>query len=53
MTFKVQITRYFEEFGCTDTDLVEFDDLKDAYEFYNNNIDDKNLKLYAGNDRIA
>ena len=29
------------------------DNLKDAYDFYNENIDDENIKLYAGKDRIA
>lgn len=53
MTFTVQYTRYFEEFGCTDVDQTEFDNLKDAYDFYKENIDDKNVKLYVGKDRIA
>ena len=52
MTYKVQFTRYFEEFGCTDVDTAEFDNLKDAYNFYLENIDDEHVQLWEGNNRI-
>ena len=55
MTYKVQYTRFFEEFGCTDIDTREFESLRDAYEFMSELVKqgDKNAKMYAGNDRIA
>ena len=52
MTYTVQFTRYFEEFGCEDVDTKEFDTLKEANDFYEEHLNDKNLKLYAGKDRI-
>ncbi len=53
MTFTVQFTRFFEEFGCEDVDTKEFDNLKDAWNYYITIKDsDSNAKLYAGKDRI-
>lgn len=52
MTYKVQFTRYFEEFGFEDCDTREFDNIKDANDFYNKHEGDSNLQLWAGKDRI-
>lgn len=52
MIFKVQYTKYFEEFGWEDVDTKEFDNLKDAWAFYLENINDKNVQLWAGKDRL-
>lgn len=55
MVFIVQYTRYFEEFGCNDIDTKEFDNLKEANDFYNERLTlcgDTSVKLYAGKDRI-
>lgn len=52
MTYKVQYTRYFEEFGFEDCDTKEFDNLKSAWVFYQENINDKNVQLWAGEVRL-
>ena len=53
MKYKVQFTRYFEEFDLYDCDTKEFDNLKEANEFFNSvSDDDENKKLFAGKDRI-
>lgn len=53
MTFTVFYTRYFEEYSWYDPDTKEFDNLKDAWAFYNEmkneNPEDRNLALYAKN----
>jgi len=54
MKYKVQFTRYFEEFGFNDCDTKEFDNIKDANNFYNAiSKDDKARQLWAGNDCLA
>jgi len=53
MKYKVQFTRYYEEFGFDDVDTKEFDNLKDAWNFYNSIKDDRNVQLWEGKDRIA
>lgn len=53
MKYTVQFTRYFEEFDFEDCDTKEFDNVKDANDFFNSiNDDDNNKKLFAGRDRI-
>ena len=52
MTYTVQFTRYFEEFGFEDCDTKEFDNLKEASAFYQENINDVNVQLWAGKDRL-
>ncbi len=52
MIFIVQYTRYFKEFGCEDVDTKEFDNLKEANDFYNEHQDDKNVMLFVGKDRL-
>lgn len=47
MTYKVQYTRFFEEFGWEDVDTKEFDNLQEANDFYNNNLDDDNIQMWV------
>lgn len=50
--YKVQFTRYFEEFGLEDCDTMEFDNLKEASLFYELHKDDSNVQLWVGTDRL-
>ena len=50
--YKVQYTRFFEEFGCEDVDTTEFDNLSDAYEFYEEKKNDERVQLWCNNDRL-
>lgn len=52
MTYTVQYTRFFEEFGCEDIDSKEFESISEANEFFNQHSDDENIKMFAGNERI-
>lgn len=51
MTYTVSYTRYYEEYGWYDPDIKEFDNLKDAWAFYNEkkaeNPDDRNLLMFV------
>lgn len=50
MIYTVQFTRYFEEFGFNDCDKKDFDNLKDAWAFYNEkkeNKDDRYVQLWV------
>ena len=56
MTFRVWFTGIFETEGIEyeGADTKEFDNLKDAWNFYFSIKDtDRNAALYAGKDRIA
>lgn len=53
MVITVQFTRYFEELGFEDCDTKEFDNIKEANDFFNTIDDkDKGKKLFVGKDRI-
>lgn len=52
MLYTVQFTRFFAEFGWEDVDTMEFDNLKDANDFYEIHKNDENVKLFVGKDRI-
>ena len=47
----VEYWRYFEEFGWENFDTVEFDNIKDANDFYNN-ITSTDKRIWVGKDRI-
>lgn len=51
MKYMVQFTRYFEEFGWEDVDTKEFDNIKDAYDFYSEKKEKDNqpdlVKLFS------
>lgn len=51
MKYKVQFMRYFEEFDCCDYDIKEFNNLKEANDFFNS-ISNDDKKLFVGKDRI-
>lgn len=51
MKIKVEYMRYFEELGFEDFDTVEFTNIKDANNFYNN-ITSTDKRIWVGNDRI-
>ena len=51
MKIMVEYLRYFEEFGWEDFDTVEFNNIKDANNFYNN-ITSTDKRIWVGEDRI-
>ena len=51
MKIMVEYLRYFEEFGWQDFDTVEFNNIKDANNFYNN-ITSTDKRIWVGEDRI-
>ena len=51
MKIMVEYLRYFEEFGCEDFDTVEFNNIKDANNFYNN-ITSTDKRIWVGEDRM-
>ena len=52
MSIMVEYWRYFEEYGWYDFDTVEFTNIKDANNFYNQ-IDSEDKRIWVGKDRIA
>ena len=51
MKIMVEYLRYFEEFGWEDFDTVEFNNIKDANNFYNN-ITSTDKRIWVGEYRI-
>ena len=47
----VEYWRYYEEFGWENFVTVEFDNIKDANDFYNN-ITSTDKRIWVGKDRI-
>lgn len=53
MTFTVQFTRYFEEFGFYDCDTKEFNNLADAWNYFTSIKDtDENAQLWQCTTRL-
>lgn len=53
MTYAVQFTRYFEDFGFEDCDTKDFNNLADAWNFFASIKDtDRNAQLWQGTTRL-